>query len=360
MSALEIIALCAATILASWAITGALRSYALRRGMLDVPNERSSHIEPTPRGGGAAIVLATLGAISMLVLAHMLDSKLAFGFTAAGGVVATAGFVDDRGHLKRRWRLLSHFGAASILLITINGFRPIPIFEGALPGWATSPIAVLYVVWLINLTNFMDGIDGIAASEAITVSAGGALLYASAAPPTYVSTVPLVFAAAAFGFLIWNRPPARIFMGDVGSGFVGLALAAMSLHASTISIPLFWGWFILLGVFVVDASVTLIRRLLRVERVWEAHRTHAYQHAAVRWRTHGGVTLAIVCINVFWLLPLAGLVALRRLDATTGVAVAYAPLVVAALWLGAGAPAAAASAQTRSPRRSSTGENVGR
>jgi Fuc2NAc and GlcNAc transferase len=169
-----------------------------------------------------------------------------------------------------------------------------------------------------------------------------------------------VFAAAAGGFLLWNRPPARIFMGDVGSGFVGIALAAMSLQASTVSTSLFWGWLILLGVFVVDASMTLVRRVLRAERVWNAHRTHAYQHAALRWRTHGCVTLAVVCINVLWLLPLAGLVALRRIDEVTGLAVAYAPLVAGAVWLGAGAPTSAASPQTRSPRRSSTGEKVGR
>ena len=149
-------------------------------------------------------------------------------------------------------------------------------------------------------------------------------------------------------------------MGDVGSGFVGFTLAALSLYASTVSPLLFWGWLILLGVFVVDASMTLIRRVLRAERVWNAHRTHAYQHAALRWHTHRGVTLAIVSINVVWLLPLACLVALHRIDEVTGVAVAYAPLIAAAVWLGAGAPIAQDSAQTRSARRSSTGEKVGR
>jgi Fuc2NAc and GlcNAc transferase len=281
----------------------------------------------------------------------------ALGFAAAGVVVATAGFVDDRGHLKRRWRLLAHFGAASILLITLDEIRPIAIVDGVVADWATFPIAMLYIVWLINLTNFMDGIDGIAAGEALSVSAGGALLYAIAGAPTSAPAFPLVFAAAALGFLIWNRPPARIFMGDVGSGFVGIALAAMSLHASIVSASLFWGWFILLGVFVVDASVTLVRRILRAERVWEAHRTHAYQHAASRWHTHGAVTLAVVAINIFWLLPIAILVALHRINELTGIGVAYSPLVVAAVWLGAGAPLSEATAQTR---RSSTGENVGR
>jgi Fuc2NAc and GlcNAc transferase len=195
----------------------------------------------------------------------------------------------------------------------------------------------------------MDGIDGIAASEAVSVSVGGALLYAMAAPHSDIWAVPLVFAAASLGFLIWNRPPARIFMGDVGSGFVGITLAAMSLHASLVSTSLFWGWLILLGVFVVDASITLIRRLLRAERVWDAHRMHAYQHAAVRWHTHRGVTLAVVGINVLWLLPLASLVVLDRIDAIAGAVIAYAPLIVGAIWLDAGRPASV-SVHTRSAR----------
>jgi Fuc2NAc and GlcNAc transferase len=342
-------ALCAGTVLASWALTGRLRSYALRRGMLDVPNERSSHVEPTPRGGGAAIVLATLAAMCTLALAGMVNWKLVLGFVGAGGVVAIAGFLDDQKHLRRRWRLLSHFGAAFILVFSVGGTRPLVIFDGVLSNWVTFPVAILYTVWLINLTNFMDGIDGLAASEAVSVSVGGALLYAIAAPFADGWAVPLVFAAAASGFLIWNRPPARIFMGDVGSGFVGIWLAAMSLHASIVSTSLFWGWLILLGVFLVDASVTLIRRLLRAERVWDAHRTHAYQHAAIRWHTHRNVTLAVVGLNVFWLLPLACLVVLGRIDAVIGAVIAYAPLVVAAFWLDAGRTAPV-SVHTRSAR----------
>ena len=354
-----ITAFCAGTTLASWALTRTFRNYAQARGMLDVPNERSSHVRPTPRGGGAAIVLVTLAALCVLSLTNVLNWRPVLGFGAAGGVVAIAGFVDDRRHLKRRWRLLSHCGGASILWLSMSPSPSIAIHDSVLSGAAAFPLVILYVIWLINLTNFMDGVDGLAASEAVSVALGGAVLYAMTTRPD-ASIVPLVFAAAVGGFLIWNRPPAQIFMGDVGSGFVGIALAAMSLQASTVSRPLLWGWLILMGVFVVDASVTLIRRVLRAERVWLAHRTHAYQHAAFRWRSHGGVTLAVICINVFWLLPIGTLVALRRIDELTGIAIAYAPLIVAVVWLGAGAPASDVSAQTRSTRRSSTGEKVGR
>jgi glycosyltransferase WbpL len=356
MNPLTISVLCGATMLGSWALTRVVRSYALVRGVLDVPNERSSHAVPTPRGGGTAIVLATVSALCILALADALPWYVVVGFAGPGGIVAGAGLLDDLRHLRWRWRLLAHFGAAYTLLISMGGIRPITTFGDAVSGWLIWPIALLYIVWLINLTNFMDGIDGLAASEAVTVSAGGALLYAIAAPTADGWRVALVFAAAAGGFLIWNRPPASIFMGDVGSGFLGFSLAAMSLYARLVSPQMFWGWIVLLGVFVVDASMVLIRRILRGDQVFDAHRTHAYQHAAARWRTHGGVTLVVVALNLFWLLPLACLVALHRLEVVTGVVIAYAPLVIAAVWLGAGAPAL--TGQTRSAR--STGENVGR
>jgi Fuc2NAc and GlcNAc transferase len=330
--------LVAAVAVASWALTRVFRGYALTHGMLDVPGERTSHIQPTPRGGGAAIAVTTLSGLGWLALTGVMDWNVAVGFWIAGGVVAIVGFLDDRGHVGRRWRLLAHFGAAVVVLVALGGTRPTAILDQAMGAWVTWPLALLYIVWIINLTNFMDGIDGLAASEAVTVGSGAALLYAIVGSPD-ASIVPLVLAAAAAGFLIWNRPPAAVFMGDVGSGFVGLSLAAMSLHAPAASPSLFWAWLILLGVFVVDASITLFRRALRAERVYEGHRTHAYQHAAIHWGTHGGITLAVVAINLLWLLPLACLVALHRIDAITGVVVAYAPLVAAATRLGAGLPA---------------------
>jgi Fuc2NAc and GlcNAc transferase len=339
MTPLGMSGLVAVVAVGSWGLTRVFRGYALTHGMLDVPGERSSHIQPTPRGGGAAIALTTLAGLGWLALTDVMEWNVAVGFWIAGGVVAIVGFLDDRGHVGRGWRLLAHFGAAVVVLVSLGGTRPITVLDQAMGAWVTWPLALLYIVWIINLTNFMDGIDGLAASEAVTVASGAALLYAIAGWPADASIVPLVLAAAAAGFLIWNRPPAAVFMGDVGSGFVGLSLAAMSLHASMASASLFCAWLILLGVFVVDASITLIRRALRAERVYEGHRSHAYQHAAARWRTHGGITLAVVAINLLWLLPLACLVALHRIDPITGVVVAYAPLAAAATRLGAGMPA---------------------
>ncbi len=137
---------------------------------------------------------------------------------------------------------------------------------------------------------------------------------------------------------MWNWPPAKIFMGDAGSGFLGLALAGLSLQAAWTAPALFWSWVILLGVFVVDATVTLLRRMLGGQLFYEAHRTHAYQHATLRNGAHKPVTLAVAAINFLWLLPIAALVAVQALDGLTGVLAAYVPLAAVAVRLGAGVP----------------------
>jgi Fuc2NAc and GlcNAc transferase len=137
----------------------------------------------------------------------------------------------------------------------------------------------------------------------------------------------MVFAACVAGFLLWNFPPAKIFMGDAGSGFLGLMVALLSLWCGQTSPHLFWAWFTLIGCFMVDATTTLIRRVIRGEKFSEAHRCHAYQYASRKHGSHKKVTLACGAINLFWLLPMAALVALRMIDGFVGVIVAYAPLV---------------------------------
>lgn len=326
---------------ARW-LTGQFRSYALARRLLDLPNARSSHAVATPRGGGVAIVLTTLVALSVLGTLSALTWPHVWGLLGGGALVALIGFADDHGHIAPRWRLLGHFAGASWVLAWLGGLPPLPILGFVLaPGWMGHIMAVIYLVWLLNLTNFMDGIDGIAGVETITVSLGGTLLYLVAVPGITQWLAPLVLASATLGFLVWNWPPAKIFMGDAGSGFLGLMLAALSLQAALVAPALLWSWVILLGAFVVDATATLLRRVARGEKVYEAHRSHAYQHAAQRWGAHLPVTVAVGAINLCWLLPIALLVALRSLDGLLGVFIAYAPLIAGVLWLRAGKPSPA-------------------
>tara|TARA_R110001583_G_scaffold195505_1_gene374536 strand:+ start:13088 stop:14110 length:1023 start_codon:yes stop_codon:yes gene_type:complete len=320
----------------AFVLTGALRRYALARSIIDVPNARSSHSVPTPRGGGVAIVLCFIGAIPLLAGNFGLASDVAIALGGAGMLVALIGFLDDHGHIAARWRLLAHFSAAAWALYWLGGSPPL-----ALPGMQIETgalgiaLAAFYLVWVLNLYNFMDGIDGIASVEAVCVCVGGAVLYWQVGAAA-AAIAPLALAAAVAGFLMWNFPPARIFMGDAGSGFLGITLGILSLQAGWVEPNLFWAWLVLLGVFVVDTTFTLLRRLIRGEKVHEAHRSHAYQYASRRYGRHLPVTLAVLTINILWLLPLALVVGSGKIEGIFGLLLAYVPLVVLAACFRAG------------------------
>lgn len=324
--------------LLSFILTAALRRYALARSLLDVPNTRSSHVVPTPRGGGVAIVLTVLSGLPILVWVGAMSFEEMIGVGGAGALVALVGFLDDHGHIAARWRLLVHFAAASWAMVWMGGVPSMPVLWGTLDaGWLAYVLAALYLVWLLNLYNFMDGIDGLAGVEAISVCAGAVVLYLLGAPSVATWGAPMLLLAAAAGFLCWNFPPARIFMGDAGSGFVGLLLGLLSIQAAWVDPAFFWAWIVLLGVFVVDATLTLLRRLVRRQKPYEAHRSHAYQYASRKYGGHRPVTIAIGAINLLWLLPVAMLVGLGHMDGVVGVAVAYAPLICLAFRFKAGA-----------------------
>ncbi|ENA29492.1 MULTISPECIES: MraY family glycosyltransferase [Pseudomonas] len=327
------------TVVASWAMTHYVRRYALKGHLMDIPSVRSSHSIPTPRGGGLAIVIvfsiATL--VWQFIGANLYWTDLVALLGAACGV-ALIGFIDDHGHIPARWRLLGHFACAAWGLWWLQGFPTVMINNTAINfGWLGNAFALFYLVWLLNLYNFMDGIDGIASVEAICVGAGGAALFWITGHGA-IAWLPLLLVAAVLGFLILNFPPARIFMGDAGSGFLGIILGCLSILAARLDPAFFVAWIILLGVFVTDASFTLFRRLLRGEKVYEAHRSHAYQSAARFHNGHRPVTLAVLLINTILLIPTALLVGTGYLSGVIGVAVAYVPLIYLAVRYEAGRP----------------------
>lgn len=336
MAMLTVVTASVFAMLLAWGGTRAFREYALWRGVVDVPNRRSSHTTPTPRGGGIAIVAATILAMLVITGAGMASWRHFAAIVGGGLLVAAVGYADDHRPVAPRWRLLGQSAAAGWLLWWL-GEGAVPVTHAVLQlGIAGDAIALLFIVWLINLTNFMDGIDGIASVEGITVALGGCALLALANGTAIRWSMPAVLAGACAGFLAWNWPPAKIFMGDAGSGFLGFMLAALSLQAGQESLTVFWGWIILMAVFVTDATWTLARRLARGERIYQAHRSHGYQHAALRSGAHRPVTLAVLAINLCWLLPIASLVVLGVLSPLAGLTVAYAPLLGAALKLDAG------------------------
>lgn len=325
------------TAVAALILTGALRQYALTRSLIDIPNARSSHAVPTPRGGGVSIVVSFLLAMMLATQTGLVSWLLAGALLGAGTGIALLGFLDDHGHISARWRLLGHFIAAIWALFCIGGLPPLIFFGFSLNlGLIGHVLGVFYLVWLLNLYNFMDGIDGIASVEAICVCLGGALLYWVTGKNDPAALLPLILACAVMGFLYWNFPQARIFMGDAGSGFLGITLGILSLQAAGIAPQLFWSWLILLGVFITDATYTLLHRLLRKEKVYEAHRSHAYQYASRRTGKHAPVTLTVALINLFWLLPIALWTGSGHLDGLLGLLLAYLPLVALAVKFNAG------------------------
>jgi Fuc2NAc and GlcNAc transferase len=339
MTATEFLILVAATVLVSAGVTALVRRSALKRGILDLPNARSSHVVPTPRGGGLAMVVATSMALATLWGMGFIGLQLLLVLLLGGGAVALVGYLDDRGHMSVRIRMVVHFGAAILAVALLGGLRELPFGDHVVQlGFAGDVISVLGVVWVLNLFNFMDGIDGIAASEAVFVAgAGAALGYAAGMTPAVLLSAS-VLAAASLGFLLWNWPPARIFMGDVGSGYLGFAIAVLAIAAAAERPAMIFVWVVLAAAFVADATVTLARRLARREPVYEAHRSHAYQWQARRWGSHLRVTVAVIVLNAVWLAPLAWACIVKPSLTATWLVAALLSLGVLAFLAGSGRP----------------------
>jgi Fuc2NAc and GlcNAc transferase len=325
--------------LATWGLSEWIRTYARRAGLLDVPNQRSSHAVPTPRGGGLAIVVCTLLAVLSVNLGGQLPSRYAVALIVGGGLVALVGALDDRLGLPAHLRLLAHCAAAGIVVGLIGAIGSLSIGHSTVNfGYVAWPITIIGIVWFLNLFNFMDGIDGIAISQAIFMSIAGAVLAAINGAPMGIVVAMFMFSASCLGFVPLNWPPARMFMGDVGSGFLGFTLAAFALATVVLGDLSVWTWILLSGTFLVDATVTLVHRLLRGEKVYQAHRSHAYQHLSRKWHSHGRVTVAFMAVNIGWLLPLAWLSVRSNDSAALIAAIGVAPLVAVAWISGAGRP----------------------
>lgn len=300
---LSLLAVFAAAGVSSWVLTGLVRRWMVARGRLDVPNDRSSHVVPTPRGGGLAIAAVVLAGLAGGAALGWLPRHVAVALVGGGLMVGAIGWLDDCYSLKARPRLLVHVAAALWTLGWLGGFPRLDVGATSVAlgvaGWV---LATLGIVWTVNFYNFMDGIDGIAGGEAVVVGVGGGLLLMMAGAPD-LAGISFLIAAASFGFLLWNWSPARVFMGDVGSGVLGYLFAALAATSENRGAVPVLVWVLLLGVFLVDATVTLIRRARDGEPVFNAHRKHAYQRAVQAGWTHARVSAVVMALGV----ALAGL-----------------------------------------------------
>ena len=261
-----------------------------RRHLLDLPNERSSHIVPTPRGGGLAIAILSI----MGVLAFF-PGREGWAIAASAAVVAVVSFVDDVRSVTWRIRLSIHAGTAIIVVAAVPMHASVPH-----PAWLAL-VSVASVIWIVGLTNaynFMDGIDGIAGLQAVVAGVAWFILLRGVQPG--LSQAALVAAGSAAGFLIHNIPRARIFMGDVGSAFLGFTIASIGVVAAQRRSSLAVAAVLIMWPFVFDSTFTLVRRLLRGERLYEAHRSHIYQRLVQTGVSHAAVAFlyaSVACLG---------------------------------------------------------------
>jgi UDP-GlcNAc:undecaprenyl-phosphate GlcNAc-1-phosphate transferase len=299
--ALKVLGLCLAALALAWFGAFYVERRAGRGAPLDVPGSRSSHTRPTARGGGVGFALA----LCLLLLSFSARQgwpRAEFAlFAVAAGLVAAVGLWADFRDPPAHWRLLLELVAAGLVLAAgmgIQQFR-LPWGQSVTLWWAAAPLTLLWVVGATNLFNFIDGADGLAAGLAVVYSSGiAAVSFATGHPGEGV--VALTVVAGCLGFLRFNFPPARVFMGDVGSltlGFVFSVLAIRLSMAGRLHVPLVF-FLILYSSFLFDTSYTILRRALRGERFWLAHRTHLYERLLLIGWSHPQVTLFYVGLGL--------------------------------------------------------------
>lgn len=294
----------------SFAGTGGAYAVLKRFQVLDNPNIRSNHTTPTPRGGGLGFVFA----IAAMLLVLQAPAPLLFAFIALSAV----SFIDDLRYLHAGYRFAAQIAAICLLLATQH------MLPGLLPATIELPLVALAWLWFINLFNFMDGSDGLAASEAVAIAAGIICLLLPGEYASFLSQYAWIIAAAVLGFLPWNWHKAKIFMGDAGSiplgfliGYLLIHLASMGYLAAALILP---------AVFLIDATSTLIMRLMRGERIWQAHSSHAYQTAIRAGLSHDAVARETIAMNLL-LIIFAVTSAFNETAAWISLALAYASTI---------------------------------
>lgn len=323
----------------SMALTYLLMKAGARFNLLDFPNARSSHLHPRPRGGGAAFTLAFFIGVCFLWELEALKTKWIIPLAVGGLPVAFIGFLDDMKSRSAFLRLAVHFSAAILAYGYLTDWFNTVVDISFLPGtggdfWEIG-FAIFYVAWMVNLYNFMDGIDGLAATQAVVVAALSAGLCAWQGNWSLFSLYAAL-GATVFGFLWFNWAPAKIFMGDCGAYFLGFAFACLALMSKIYSNQSLIAHMILLGVFISDATYTLSLRMLQKKKLYQAHKDHGFQHFVSKGRTHAQVAVIWNGITVFWLGPMAVLSVIYTDWSFAILILSYLPLLAFMIYLQAG------------------------
>lgn len=291
--------------LLAWLGVGIFRMWSEKRSILDVPNERSSHDVATPVGGGLVIVILTVTPLFVYEMIYGGELKY-WGFYVGGLMIAAISWFDDIRPVPAFLRFAVHIIAALLAVAQIGAFTEITVWPGNTLGFGfLGPlISILWIVWLTNAYNFMDGIDGLAGVQAVVASAGWAL-FSWHFGIDLVLFMSIAVLASSLGFLIHNWPPAKVFMGDVGSAFLGYTFAVIPLIAIDSRITsVRAGWMPVvaagfLWLFLSDTVLTLLRRAFSGERIWDAHRKHLYQSLIKSGYSHLGVTVLYGVLMIF-------------------------------------------------------------
>ncbi len=290
----------AVTLLCSAGLCGLYLLFARRLQLVDRPNERSSHQRPTPHGGGLPLLLAFALGVALAATSHGPWEPVYLVLLAGALCLMLVGVLDDLRGLSVGLRMVL-YGLSCLLLTTW-------LLAGSVTGVTllfTLSAWTLILLWSLNLYNFMDGIDGLAATQSILACSGAALLTWVGNGAGAYALFCLLLAAAHAGFLWWNWPPARLFMGDAGSVPTGYLLAALALVGSVQGQLNPLCWLVLLALFVTDATWTLLWRMASGQPFTRPHRLHAYQRLSRRWGSHRRVDWVLIAVGGLWLFPLA-------------------------------------------------------
>ena len=268
------------------------RRWSVRNNLLAVPNERSSHTEPTPHGAGIVIVLICLA--TYIPISIFIMGTFSWGYFTGALLIALISFVDDFYPLRTHWRLLVHAIAALLLIVDLETWHGITMLGSLKLGVFGYILTFLWIVWMVNSYNFMDGIDGLAGLQAVIAAVSWCLL-CRILDMHGIYFFSVIIASASMGFLVHNLSRSKIFMGDVGSAFLGYTFAALPLMGRNLAsqspdlLPIaavLFVWF-----FMFDSVVTIARRALRAEKIWLPHREHLFQLLVLSGFSHRQVTV---------------------------------------------------------------------